>query len=440
MNFRRLISTGSCLAQNFLPSTSAKFTQTAVDAAAPVRRTLFSRLSVLGATGGTDFAITVVTMAKDRFTYNALLNSYCKNRMKDEALALFKKMDELKIIHRDLPLNSLIFLYLKLGQPEKVPELANEFKQRNIPRSSFTYNLLMQSYADLNYMEGVERVVEELSNDVEENTTWQTYTILSSIYVKAGQFQKAEAFLKNYETSFFHCSQHELSCYMIRSLAKLKDSEGLKKCFEEWESGCSSYDMRLVNSTIRCYLSEDMLEEAELVLDRAMKRSEGLFAPARECFMVYCLKKLRFDLALMHMEAAVSENGGWSPFPETTAAFFEYFINEGDVDAAGDFCEILRPGKVAPDMCAMLEEDGIQLSQDLQGWGKHSKVVGDGALKRAVDALLAGKGAPFQLAKCNLGRFISTGPVVAAWLRESGTLKLLVLHDDRTHPERTRFG
>lgn len=76
----------------------------------------------------------------------------------------------------------------------------------------------------------------------------------------------------------------------------------------------------------------------------------------------------------------------------------------------------------------------------LTGWGKHSKVVGDSALKRAVEALLTGMGAPFRLAKCNIGRFISSGPVVAAWLRESGTLKLLVLHDDRTHPENVSFG
>lgn len=46
-----------------------------------------------------------------------------------------------------------------------------------------------------------------------------------------------------------------------------------------------------------------------------------------------------------------------------------------------------------------------------------------------------GMGAPFRLAKCNLGRFISTGSVVAAWLKESGTLKVLVLHDDRMHKE-----
>ncbi|KAM7277173.1 hypothetical protein ACFE04_019039 [Oxalis oulophora] len=75
----------------------------------------------------------------------------------------------------------------------------------------------------------------------------------------------------------------------------------------------------------------------------------------------------------------------------------------------------------------------------LTGWGKHSKVVGDSSLRRAVGTLLAGLGAPFKIAKYNLGRFISPGSVVAAWLKESGTLKLLVLHDDRTNLERLRF-
>lgn len=77
----------------------------------------------------------------------------------------------------------------------------------------------------------------------------------------------------------------------------------------------------------------------------------------------------------------------------------------------------------------------VNLGSILTGWGKHSKVVGDGALRRAVGALLTSMGAPFEIAKCNLGRFISTGPLVAAWLKESGTLKVLVLHDDRKYPE-----
>ena len=67
----------------------------------------------------------------------------------------------------------------------------------------------------------------------------------------------------------------------------------------------------------------------------------------------------------------------------------------------------------------------------LTGWGKHSKIAGDSTLRRAVEALLSGIGAPFHVAKLNLGRFICSGPIAGAWLRESGTLKLLVLRDVR---------
>lgn len=74
----------------------------------------------------------------------------------------------------------------------------------------------------------------------------------------------------------------------------------------------------------------------------------------------------------------------------------------------------------------------------LTGWGKHSKVVGDGALRRAIKTLLDTMGAPFWIEKYNLGRFISTGTGVAAWLRQSGTLEVLVLHDDRAHPGNSR--
>lgn len=71
----------------------------------------------------------------------------------------------------------------------------------------------------------------------------------------------------------------------------------------------------------------------------------------------------------------------------------------------------------------------------MTGWGKHSKVVGNGTLRRAIETHLTGMGAPFRVAESNIGRFISTGSVVAAWLKESSTLKVLVLHDDRTHQE-----
>ncbi|XVF32909.1 hypothetical protein REPUB_Repub17cG0123400 [Reevesia pubescens] len=492
MNYRRLISSGSWLVRKLCTAASETATEAAVERTASKRNVLYSRLSVLGATGGSvsetlnDFIMEGKKMRKDElircvkqlrkyrrfqhsldimdwmekrniqfshvdhairldliaktnglsaaedyfsalpptakniFTYGALLNCYCNNLMKDEALALFKKMDELNLIHNTLPFNNLMCLYSRLGQNEKVPELVDELKRRNIPRCRFTYVLWMQSYANLNDLDGVESVLEELSKDDEDKCTWTTYSNLAAIYLKAGQFERAEASLKMLETdkmprqreayhfliSLYAGTSNRAEVYrvweamkrafsnvtntsyliMVQGLAKLKDFEGLKKNFKEWESSCSIYDMRLATSAIRGYLSGNMVEEAELVLDNAMKRSKGPFTRARECFMVYFLKKRCFDLALKHMEAAVSEINDWCPLsPETTTAFFDYFINEGDVDAAEEFCKILKrgncldsnayhsllktyvaAGKLALDMRQRLEEDGIELSQELQ--------------------------------------------------------------------------
>ncbi|XP_017982141.1 PREDICTED: pentatricopeptide repeat-containing protein At1g02370, mitochondrial [Theobroma cacao] len=381
------------------------------------------RLDLIAKTKGIDAAENYLSAlppsAKNQLTYGALLNCYCNNLMKDKASSLFQKMDELRFTNNTLPFNNLMCLYMRLGQPEKVPELVDELKLRNIPRCRFTYVVWMQSYANLNDIEGVERVLEELAQDSEDKCTWTTYNNLAAIYVKAGLFEKAEACLKKLEKDMMPRQREAyhflISLYagtsnlaevhrvwealkrafstvtntsylvMVQALVKLKDLEGLKKCFEEWESSCSAYDIRLATSTIRGYLSGDLIEEAELVLGNAMKRSKGPFHKVRELFMVYFLEKCQFDLALQHVEAVVSEMGDWRPAPETITAFFDYFMKERDVDAAEEFCRILKSkngldsnayhlllktyvaaGKVAPDMRRRLEVDGIQLSQELQ--------------------------------------------------------------------------
>lgn len=67
----------------------------------------------------------------------------------------------------------------------------------------------------------------------------------------------------------------------------------------------------------------------------------------------------------------------------------------------------------------------------LTGWGKHSKVAGASTLRRVIEALLHSIGAPFHLQRFNIGRFVSPGAVVASWLKESGTISILLLHDQR---------
>lgn len=79
-----------------------------------------------------------------------------------------------------------------------------------------------------------------------------------------------------------------------------------------------------------------------------------------------------------------------------------------------------------------LSKSGFFLCSILTGWGKHSKVVGASTLRRVIESLLKSIGAPFQLERFNIGRFVSPSAVIASWLRESGTISILLLRDERS--------
>lgn len=64
----------------------------------------------------------------------------------------------------------------------------------------------------------------------------------------------------------------------------------------------------------------------------------------------------------------------------------------------------------------------------LIGWGKHSKVVDNGVLKKVVEALINGMDSTFHTVGCNLGRFISEELDETIWLRQPRTLNVLLLY------------
>lgn len=360
--------------------------------------------------------------AKNKFTYGSLLNCYCKEVMEEKALAHYQKMDELNYADSTLAFNNLMSLYMRKQQPDKVAPLVQEMKQRELPLDSFSYNIWMQSYASLNDIEGVERVAEEMQSPGQDICDWSTYSNLASIYVKAQLFEKAELALKMSEkmmiplkqrrTYHFLITLYANTCnlgevkrvweslkltfpetnnmsyiLMLEALCKLKDVEGLKKCFEEWQSNCSSYDMRLANVVIRAYLSQNMHEEAVSIFKDATKRSKGPFFKAREMFMVYYLDARNVDLAIGYLEGAISENKNeeWHPSPETISAFLKYFEETKDVDSAENFCKTLKrlnclssneyclllkvymaAGELLPEIHQRLKEDNIEISPELE--------------------------------------------------------------------------
>lgn len=385
-----------------------------------IRVDLMSKVKGIGA--AEDYFSGLPESSKDRFTYGALLNCYCKELMEEKALAHFETMDELNFASSTLVFNNLMSLHMRKQNPEKVDPLVQEMKKRNLPLDTFTYNIWMQSYAALNDFEGVKRVLAEMETQDEEKCSWSTYSNLAAIYIKAELFDKAEQALKKSEEMMKPLKQREpyhflISLYactsnlgevkrvwkmlkksfpatnnisylvMLQALCKLNDIEGLKELFEEWESICFSYDMRLANVAIRGYLSQGMHEEAEFVFTNACKKTKGSFMKAREMLMVHALNTRKVDFAVSHLEAAVSEskNEEWHPFPDTRIAFLKYFEEEKIVDGAEKFCQILKrlgclgcneyylllktyiaAGKSDPEMRHRLKEDHIEISPELE--------------------------------------------------------------------------
>ncbi|CAI0406676.1 unnamed protein product [Linum tenue] len=356
-------------------------------------------------------------------TYGSLLNCYCKELDSEKALQLFDKMDELQLIKNSLPFNNVMSLYMRLRQPEKVPDLVTQMKQKNISPCTFTYSIWMHSLGQLKDMEGVDKVLEEMRGGGEDKTDWATYSNLATVYTNAGDLERARSALKMVEQKLdspnrqaYHflvtlyagtgdldevhrvwgCIKSKFnqvtnSSYLviIQALSRLKDVEGVSRLFAEWESACSSYDMKIANAAVKFYLERGMCEEAEMVFDGATKRTQGPYFRAREMMMISFLKRRQLDSALQQMKAALAEIGvnqkPWRPSQETVGAFFSFFVEEKDVSGAEKLVKILKPieqcgynvysqllktyvaaGESAPGMRERLEGDGIEVDEELK--------------------------------------------------------------------------
>ncbi|XP_047150877.1 pentatricopeptide repeat-containing protein At1g02370, mitochondrial-like [Vigna umbellata] len=312
--------------------------------------------------------------AKNKFTYCALLNCYCKELMKDKALSHFEKMDELGYVN-SLAFSNLMSLYMRSGEPQKVPHLVQLMKMRSLPLCSFTYNIWMNSCASLGDLDGVERVYEEMKT--KDRIGWQTYSNLAAISVKVKDFEKAEMMLKELEKRVKPRQRDAyhwlLSLYagtgnlgevhrvwnslksvspvtnlsylaMLSNLRRLNDIEGLTKCFKEWEASCVSYDVRLAGVCVSAYLGQNMVEEAALVFEGASRRSKSPLFRIEEMFILYFLEKRQLDAAVRHLEAAISEVKGdeWHPSPQVVGAFLKYYEEDTGMDGVDELCKILK--------------------------------------------------------------------------------------------------
>lgn len=320
--------------------------------------------------------------SKNHLTYGALLNCYCKELMTEKAEALVEKMKELKIGMSSMPYNSLMTLCTKNNQPEKVPAIIQEMKASDVMLDIFSYNVWMRSLAAVNDISGVERVIDEMKRDGRVTADWTTYSNLASIYADAGLVQKAENALKELESihdrTDLTAFQFLITLYsrigklhevyriwrslrlafkktvnisylnMIQALAQLNDIPGAEKCFREWESSCATYDIRVANALMKAYTSDNHLEKAEEIKQRAVNRGAKPNSKTWEIFMDYHIKtgdfKTAVDCVANGISAGNSDDKKWHPATNVVSTLMKHFEEEKDVDAAESFLQILKTG------------------------------------------------------------------------------------------------
>ncbi|XXG80515.1 hypothetical protein AAC387_Pa09g1361 [Persea americana] len=382
-------------------------------------------VDLLSKTKGTEAAERYFTSlpepAKNQYTYGALLCCYCQEKMHEKATTLFEKMRDLHFASSTLTYNNVMSLYMKSGLPEKVPPMVEKMQETNILPDRYTYAILMNSYASLKDIKAVERVMKEAKIRCTACSDWPLYSNLAAIYITAGLYNKAKLVLKEAEKMIDLCDRDAfhflISLYagtsnladvkrvwkslksafpkatnmsylvMLQSLAKLDDMDGIKSCFEEWESGYSTYDIRLSNIVINAYVRRGMIKEAESLLESIRKRGYEPNFWTMDIFVDFYMRNHRMGMAVKCMEAAVTKmtKNELQPCQVRVGAFLKYFVEEKDVKHSEELCKVLKrvcypaselfnlllhtyvaAGKIEPQMRQWIREDNVQMTSEME--------------------------------------------------------------------------
>ncbi|XP_022877999.1 pentatricopeptide repeat-containing protein At2g31400, chloroplastic-like [Olea europaea var. sylvestris] len=420
---------------------------------------------------------------KDVVTYNALLDGFGKQGMYDRVKELFAKMKAENLLPNLLTYSTLISVYSKGGLYRDAIEVYREFKQRGMKADVVFYSKLIDALCKMGLVESSTILLDEMMEEgIQPNVVTYNSIINAfglSVAVEYLESQLGSSSLPVLEDGVHNKDKDEKDDKIIKIFKQLARGK----------SGCEKWNMRgkqdflcvlgvfqkmhemeikpnvvtfsaILNACSRC----SSFEEASLLLDELRLFDNQVYGVAHGLLMG-CNENVWFQALSLFDEVKQMDTSTASAFYNALTDMLWHFgqkrgaqlvVLEGKrrqvwENTWSESCldlHLMSSGAARAMVHAWLLNirsvvfEGHELPKLLSiltGWGKHSKVVGDGALKRAIEAQLTSIGAPFQIAKCNIGRFISTGAVVAAWLRESGTLKVLVLQDDRSNQEGARF-
>ncbi|CAA0824912.1 Pentatricopeptide repeat-containing protein -chloroplastic [Striga hermonthica] len=422
-----------------------------------------------------------IGIQKDVVTYNALLDGFGKQGMYDKVKKLFEEMKKARLSPNLLTYSTLISVYCKGGLYKEAMDAYREFKQQGLKADVVFYSKLIDALCKKGLVESSALLLEEMmSEGILPNVV--TYNSIINAFGQAETFDSLESRL---ETSKLVVLQNagggeeredDRIIEVFKQLAFGKSGNRKHEQMGRKDFRCvvgvfrKMHEMEIkpnvvtfsaiLNACSRC----SSFEEALLLLEELRLFDNQVYGVAHGLLMGYNENTWSQALSLFDEVKRMDSSTASAFYNALTDMLWHFGQKRGAQlvvlegrrrevweNTWSEACldlHLMSSGAARAMVHSWLLNirsivyDGHELPNLLSiltGWGKHSKVVGDGALKRTIEALLLSIGAPFRVAKCNIGRFISTGSVVAAWLRESGTFKVLVLQDDRVYPGKTRL-
>ncbi|KAJ8535742.1 hypothetical protein K7X08_023462 [Anisodus acutangulus] len=404
---------------------------------------------------------------KDIVTYNALLDGFGKQGMFTKVKQLFAEMKAEKLSPNLLTYSTLISVYLKGGLYEDAVEVYKEFKKQGLKADVVFYSKLIDALCKKGLVEYSWLLLNEMTKEgIQPNVV--TY---NSIINAFGESATNECGSDNIVTTISQSKSEEDNIIKIfEQLAAQKSASGKKTNALRQDLLCISgvfhkmHELQIkpnvvtfsaiLNACIRCSSFDEaslLLEELRLFDNQVYGVAHGLLMGQREGVWAQTLslfnevKQMDSSTASAFYNALTDmlwhfgqkEGAQLVVLEGKRSEVWEHTWSTSCLDlhlmSSGAACAMVHAWLLSIRSIVFGGHELPKMLSILTGWGKHNKVTGDGALKRAIEGLLTSIGAPFQVAKCNIGRFISTGAVVAAWLRESGTLEVLVLQDDTSH-------
>ncbi|KAL5973822.1 hypothetical protein ACLOJK_030480 [Asimina triloba] len=345
---------------------------------AAVKLDLISK--VHGISNAEDYFSGLSDELKDKRTHGALLNAYVRAKMKEKAETLMVEMQDCGYADEPLPYNVMMTLYTNMKEYEKAISIFDEMQERGMRMDIFSFNIWITACGAMGDIEKLEEVIQQMTSCRSINANWTTYSTLASIYIKRGDLEKAQKYMRQvelritgrdrgpfhyllslyssigrkdevyriwnfYKSSFsriFNLGYHTV----LSSLAKLGDIERAEAIYEEWLSVKSSYDPKVFNVLIGWYVKEGMLEKAKILLDRVLETGGSPNPNTWDIMAVGYVRRKEVSKALSCFKeakaASIETQVPWRPRQPSVKEFLVLCEELGDTASKKMLLELLR--------------------------------------------------------------------------------------------------